>query len=81
MVQTFARFTLHLSPEDVAVLDRRILAILDEDVQTEDERLDQPALAASSSCTGSPKEACRADGNRLPLSFVSNRLSDGPLGG
>jgi DNA-binding transcriptional ArsR family regulator len=42
-VQAFARFTLHLSPEDVAALDRRILAILDEYVQTEDERLDQPA--------------------------------------
>ncbi len=42
-VQTFARFTLHLSPEDVAALDRRVLAILDEYVETEDQRLDQPA--------------------------------------
>jgi hypothetical protein len=42
-VQTFARFTLHLSPEDVAALDRRILAILDEYVETEDQRLEQPA--------------------------------------
>jgi DNA-binding transcriptional ArsR family regulator len=42
-VQTFARFTLHLSPEDVAALDRRILAVLDEYVETEDQRLEQPA--------------------------------------
>jgi hypothetical protein len=32
-----------LSPEDVAALDRRILAILDEYVETEDQRLEQPA--------------------------------------
>jgi len=43
-VQLTTRFTLHLSPEDVATLDRRILAILDEYVETEDQRLDQPAL-------------------------------------
>jgi DNA-binding transcriptional ArsR family regulator len=43
-VQTFARFTLHLSPEDVEALDRRILAILDEYIETDDQRLDQPAL-------------------------------------
>jgi DNA-binding transcriptional ArsR family regulator len=42
-VQTFARFALHLSPEDAVELDRRILAILDEYVGTEDQRLDQPA--------------------------------------
>ena len=42
-VQTFARFVLHLSPEDVEALDRRILAILDEYVETDDQRLDQPA--------------------------------------
>jgi hypothetical protein len=41
-VQTSARFTLHLSPEDVATLDRRILAVLDEYVETDDQRLDQP---------------------------------------
>jgi DNA-binding transcriptional ArsR family regulator len=41
-VKTFARFMLHLSPEDVEVLDRRILAILDEYLETEDQRLDQP---------------------------------------
>jgi len=35
---------LHLSPEDVAALDRRILAIIDEYVETEDQRLDQPVL-------------------------------------
>jgi len=43
-VQQFARFMLHLSPEDVAELDRRILAVLDEYIETDDQRLDQPAL-------------------------------------
>ncbi len=42
-VQTFARFMLHLSPEDDAALDRRILAVLDEYIETDDQRLDQPA--------------------------------------
>jgi hypothetical protein len=42
-IQTFARFSLHLSPEDVAELDRRILAIIDENLQTEDERRHLPA--------------------------------------
>ena len=42
-VATFTRFALHLSPEDVETLDRRILAILDEYVETDSERLDQPA--------------------------------------
>ncbi len=42
-VQTFTRFTLHLSPEDVVTLDRRIGAILDEYVETEDQRRDRPA--------------------------------------
>jgi DNA-binding transcriptional ArsR family regulator len=42
-VATFARFMLHLSPEDVAELDRRILAVLDEYIETDDQRLDQPA--------------------------------------
>ncbi|MGH3952350.1 MAG: ArsR/SmtB family transcription factor [Pseudonocardiaceae bacterium] len=42
-VQTFARFALHLSPEDVVELDRRICAVLDEYVETDDKRLDQPA--------------------------------------
>jgi DNA-binding transcriptional ArsR family regulator len=41
-IRTFARFALHLSPEDAATLDRRILAILDEYLETEDQRLDQP---------------------------------------
>jgi len=41
-VQPFARFMLHLSPEDVAALDRRILAVLDEYIETDDQRLDQP---------------------------------------
>jgi hypothetical protein len=43
-VQLYERFTLHLSPDDVAALDRRILAILDEYVETDHERRDQPAL-------------------------------------
>jgi len=42
-VQTYARFMLHLSPEDVTELDRRILAVLDEYIETDDQRLDQPA--------------------------------------
>jgi len=43
-VQTFARFALHLSPEDAAELERRILAILDEYIETDDQRLDRPVL-------------------------------------
>ncbi|GIH94303.1 ArsR/SmtB family transcription factor [Planobispora siamensis] len=42
-VQTFARFMLHLSAEDAAALESRILAILDEYIVTEPGRLDQPA--------------------------------------
>ncbi|HZD72657.1 MAG TPA: helix-turn-helix domain-containing protein [Actinomycetota bacterium] len=43
-VRTFARFLLHLSEEDVRELDRRLLAVLDEYIQTDQQRLDQPAL-------------------------------------
>jgi DNA-binding transcriptional ArsR family regulator len=42
-VQLFERFALHLSPEDAAELDRRILVILDEYIATDDKRRDQPA--------------------------------------
>jgi DNA-binding transcriptional ArsR family regulator len=42
-VRTFARFALHLSPEDAAELDRRIQTIIDEYVATDDQRLDHPA--------------------------------------
>lgn len=42
-IATQARFVLHLSPAQVAELDRRLLAVLDEYVETDDERLDQPA--------------------------------------
>jgi DNA-binding transcriptional ArsR family regulator len=42
-VQTYARFMLHLSPEDVEELDRRILAVLDEYIETDDQRRDLPA--------------------------------------
>lgn len=41
-VATFATFTLHLSAEDVEELDRRILAVIDEYVESEPERLDRP---------------------------------------
>jgi hypothetical protein len=43
-VQTYSRFALHLSPAEVEEFDRRILAILDEYIQTDHERLDRPAL-------------------------------------
>jgi DNA-binding transcriptional ArsR family regulator len=42
-VRLFERFMLHLSPEDLEELDRRILAVLDEYVETDDQRLDRPA--------------------------------------
>ncbi len=41
-LKTFARFALHLSADDVAELDRRICAVIDEYVVTEDQRQDQP---------------------------------------
>lgn len=41
-VRAYARFALHLSPEDVVELDRRISAVLDEYVATDDQRRDQP---------------------------------------
>jgi DNA-binding transcriptional ArsR family regulator len=41
-VATYERFALHLSAEDVAELDRRVIAILDEYVATDDQRLDRP---------------------------------------
>jgi DNA-binding transcriptional ArsR family regulator len=43
-LQTFARFTLHLSAAEVEELDRRILEILDDYIRTDHERLDRPAL-------------------------------------
>jgi DNA-binding transcriptional ArsR family regulator len=43
-VRTFARFMLHLSEEEVRELDRRLLAVLDEWIQTDHQRLDRPAL-------------------------------------
>lgn len=42
-ISTFTRFTLRLSPADVAELDRRIVALLDEYVTTDHERADRPA--------------------------------------
>jgi DNA-binding transcriptional ArsR family regulator len=41
---TAARFVLHLSPDEAEELDRRILAVLDEYVLTDDERRDRPAV-------------------------------------
>ena len=42
-VRTFVRFALHLSAEDAAELDRRLMALLDEYTSTDAERSDQPA--------------------------------------
>lgn len=42
-LRTYARFVLHLSDDQIQELDRRIVAVLDEYVATDDERLDQPA--------------------------------------
>ncbi|MEU4441720.1 winged helix-turn-helix domain-containing protein [Actinosynnema sp. NPDC050801] len=41
-VRTYARFALHLSPEDVVELDRRISAVLDEYVATDEQRRHLP---------------------------------------
>ncbi|MGW5878006.1 helix-turn-helix domain-containing protein [Nocardiopsis terrae] len=46
-VRSFSRFALHLSDEDLAELDRRILAVLDEYVATEDQRLDRPVYGGA----------------------------------
>jgi DNA-binding transcriptional ArsR family regulator len=43
-VHAFDRFALHLSPEEADILERRILAILDEYIETDDQRLDRPLL-------------------------------------
>jgi DNA-binding transcriptional ArsR family regulator len=43
-VQTFSRFTLRLSPEEVAELDEKIVALLDEYIATDDLRKDRPVL-------------------------------------
>lgn len=43
-VQTFERFSLHLSHEELVEFDRRILAVLDEYIETDAQRLDRPAL-------------------------------------
>jgi DNA-binding transcriptional ArsR family regulator len=42
-LMAMARFMLHLSPEDVEELEQRILAILDEYIETDEQRRDQPA--------------------------------------
>jgi DNA-binding transcriptional ArsR family regulator len=43
-VRTYARFMLHLSEAEVHELDRRLLEVLDEYVQTDQRRLDRPAI-------------------------------------
>jgi DNA-binding transcriptional ArsR family regulator len=43
-VRSYARFMLHLSEEEMRELDRRLLAVLDEYIQTDQQRLDRPAL-------------------------------------
>jgi DNA-binding transcriptional ArsR family regulator len=43
-IQTYDRFLLHLAPDEVEHLERRVLAILDEYIATDHERLDRPAL-------------------------------------
>jgi len=43
-VRTFARFMLHLTEAEVRELDRRLLEVLDEYIQTDHQRLDRPAL-------------------------------------
>jgi hypothetical protein len=47
-VRTFARFMLHLSEEEVRELDRRLLAVLDDYIQTDHQRLDRPAFGGIS---------------------------------
>jgi hypothetical protein len=42
-IATGARFVLHLSPEEVTALESRLLAVLDEYVESDHERLDRPA--------------------------------------
>ena len=41
-VRTYARFALHLSPDDIAAIEQRVGAIIDEYVRTEDQRPGQP---------------------------------------
>ncbi|MEU7784693.1 winged helix-turn-helix domain-containing protein [Amycolatopsis sp. NPDC049159] len=43
-VAVHEKFLLHLSPDEVEELDRRILAVLDEYVATDHERPDRPAI-------------------------------------
>lgn len=42
-LRAISRFVLHLSDEDLARFERRLLAILDEYVETDAQRRDQPA--------------------------------------
>jgi DNA-binding transcriptional ArsR family regulator len=44
-VRAFDRFALHLSREEAETLERRILAILDEYIESDDQRLDRPLLS------------------------------------
>ena len=55
-VRTYARFALHLSDEEVAELDRRILAVLDEYMATDDQRLDRPVYGGAFVLHRAPEE-------------------------
>ncbi|QFU89203.1 Helix-turn-helix domain protein [Amycolatopsis sp. YIM 10] len=44
-VRLYERFTLHLSDDDIAELDRRILEVLDEYVANDDQRAGKPVLS------------------------------------
>ena len=46
-VKTYARFHLHLNDEELAELDRRIVAVLDEYVASDDQRRDRPAYGGA----------------------------------
>jgi len=46
-LRSYSRFVLHLSDEEIAELDRRILAVLDEYVATDHERRDRPAYGGA----------------------------------
>jgi DNA-binding transcriptional ArsR family regulator len=60
-VRTFSRFALHLSDEDVAELDRRIIAVLDEYVATNDARRGRHPLYSGMFLLHRPSEAGRRD--------------------
>ncbi|GAB3697644.1 winged helix-turn-helix domain-containing protein [Nocardiopsis oceani] len=46
-VRTYARFVLHLNDEELDELDQRLLAVIDEYMATDDQRLDRPAYGGA----------------------------------